>query len=87
MMAGETFSEQGDALVAWARIVRDDLREDEPMQALRDLSVLAQGMADLAAEVAQQAYNGGATKKEISHALAVPASTLRGMRRTVERAS
>jgi hypothetical protein len=53
------------------------------MDALRQLNLLAEDFTELASDLAQAAYDAGATKKAIAAALGVPASTFRGMDRRV----
>lgn len=64
--------------------VRDDLARDDGMAACQHLALANEVVPDIAADAAQAAYDGGATKKAIADALGVPVYTLTGMARTAK---
>ena len=62
--------------------VEDAIRAEDWISALRWLGKTNEHYGHVAVELAQRAYDGGATKKAIGLALDVPPSTLRGMVRS-----
>ena len=60
----------------------DAIMRGDYIAAMRWLGNLAANFTELAADVAQEAYNSGATKKAIADALGVTPATFRGMERT-----
>lgn len=78
-----TLSEQAAALVTDVTSFATAVECDDLMWALRAANIAAGKWGDVVADVAQAAYNEGATKRAIAAALGVPASTFRGMRKQV----
>ena len=53
----------------------------DPLAALRNIGAMSEVLSDLAADLAQEAYDAGATKKKIADALNVSPSVFRDMER------
>ena len=62
--------------------VADNITRGDWLSALRCMGSFAAVWMELAADVAQEAYNEGATKKAMADALGVTPATFRGIERT-----
>lgn len=60
----------------------ENQRHGDHMSVLRTLDGALKRMQEAAIATVQKAYDGGASKKAIAQALDIPASTLRGLKKT-----
>jgi hypothetical protein len=78
-----SLSEQAATASGYASDIEYDIAGEHYMAALRHTRLLAETFTTLAGDIAQIAYDEGATKKAIANALGVPPSMFRGMERRV----
>lgn len=62
-----------------ANNIEQAVADEDWSAALANMGKMGDAFSDLAADVAQEAYNEGMTKKAIAERLNVPPSTFRGM--------
>lgn len=74
-----THADKASRLVNLTSAAQYALAADGYLDALDALGMAADVLTDLAADVAQSAFDAGTTKKAIAAALNVPPSTFRGM--------
>lgn len=78
-----TLPEQADSFANEVDAIAAMLDDGDTLGALRAANVAADSFTELMANIAQAAYNGGASKRAIADALGVSVHTFRGMRRQV----
>jgi hypothetical protein len=71
-----------EKMTRYLRRLDDAVRESQGMDAVRALGIIREEWAEIGWAMAQLAFDQGHTKKSIALALDMPASMLRGMKKT-----